>query len=314
MKHAFTTLQTSLAFYLLVLLFPISIYYTNNIMDKMADDRAQISDLKIVQNMLHHLTHTPPAALKGAMISQVDDAMLRLEGERERLSSFDLYLDTSYKQLSKCWKSYKGNMSEPPHMCWKYASDAYNATEKAVAQSQQRLIDGLFLTLLASMIVAIAVIFIIRNQMKIQMERHSMYDKATRLFNRNYFEAEVRKLISLSTRHGHALSMLAISLDEYEAITSGVVSDKGERILATFGALIKSTIRESDIACRFDENLFIIITQQTDAAQASVLTGRLTEKCAATEPLAVTVGTVQYNGSESIDDFLGRAQSAMHEA
>ena len=313
MRDAFMTLKTSLAFYLLALLFPVSIYYTNGIMDAMAKDRAQIENLKTIQNMLHHLTHTPPEGLKGAMISQVDDAMSRLESERDRLALFDPVLGKSYNQLSKCWKSYKSDMSEPPHMCWKYTSDAYNETEKAVAQSQQRLLDGLFLLLLASMIVAIAVIYIIRNQMKIQLDRHSMYDKVTRLFNRNYFEAEVRKVISLSTRHGHALSMLAITLDEYETISSGVVSDKTERLLAVFGALIKETIRESDIACRFDENLFVIITPQTDAAQASVLTERLKEKCNAADHLAITVGTVQFNGSESIDDFLGRAQSAMHE-
>ena len=173
------------------------------------------------------------------------------------------------------------------------------------------MLESLFLLLLASMIVAIAAIYIIRNQMKIQIDRHSMIDRVTGLFNDNYFHSEVKKVISLSSRHQHALSMLYFSLNDYEQITSGIVSDGSEKVLRRFGTLVNTLIRESDIACRFEENGFVIITPETSASQAEVLANRLKTAADAGDHTAVTIGIVEYDGSESVERFLNRAKQAM---
>ena len=312
MRNAFTTLRTSLAFYLLALLFPLSLFYTNNISSQVKQDWEQVHELKTIQNLLHLLTHKQPSGLSAAMAQQVDETFARIDTKHiDALSVLTPELRERYTALTQCWQTYKSDPSKPPHACWQHANKAHTAAAAAMENEYDRKLESLFLLLLASMIVTIAAIYIIRNQMKIQIDRHSMFDRVTGLFNRNYFQSEVKKVVSLSTRHAHALSMLYISLNNYEKITSGMLSDSGDKILHQFGTLIKSVIRESDIACRYDDNGFTVITPETSVEQASVLVNRLKTMMDEHNHMSITIGVVEYDGSESVDRFVNRAKQAM---
>jgi diguanylate cyclase (GGDEF)-like protein len=314
MRNAFSTLKTSLAFYFLALLFPVSIYYTDTVLNQIDSDRAVVAEFKTVQNFLHLLTHEQPIGMKATMINQVDGTLKRIhESPTDTLFSFEPELQTHFEAFNACWTQYK-EQDNLPHACWQHAKKSHAMADRAVTKKQKKQLDALFLLLLASMIITIAVIYIIRNQMKLQMERYSMYDTATGLFNRNYFQAEIRKVISLSGRHNHAVSLLYISLEHYETIRKGQVSDKLPHVLQTFGKLIKGLIRESDIACRYDDNVFLIVTPQTNRTQAAVLAERIFQKTEVIDNHSVQIGSAQYDDSEDIEKFIERAKLAMNDA
>ncbi|MDX1295730.1 MAG: GGDEF domain-containing protein [Sulfurimonadaceae bacterium] len=311
MHDAFSTLKTSLAFYFLALLFPISIYYTDSIVSQIDSDRAVVAEFKTVQDFLHMLTHEQPESLKATMINQTDSALERIHAaEANTLFEYEPNLQIHFESFNACWKLYK-QQDDTPHTCWQHAKKSHAMADRAVTEKHKRQLDALFLLLLASMIITVAVIYIIRNQMKLQMDRYSMYDPATGMYNRNYFQSQARKVISLSNRHGHSVSLLYISLEHYDEISKGQVSDRLSNVLHTFGKLVMGLIRESDIACRYDDNVFLIITPQTNTTQVAVLAERLFSKTEIIENHSVKIGAAQYEDGEDIEKFIERAKASM---
>ncbi len=313
MRTAFTTLKMTLAFYLLALIFPVSIYYAHWAEGVTAHEFAVLERFARLETQIRHLderTGTDTPATR-----EIDRTLSRIDPEVSDLFEDHPELAPLYTRLADCWQGYRNGAVASSGECTAPAAEAHDGAHQAIAQQQERRFEGLFLILLASMIITIAIIYVIRNQIKLQLDRRSMFDNATGLFNRNYFNAEIHKVISLSNRHGHALSLLAFSLKDYDLLESGITAENGNAPFFEFGQLVLKTVRESDVACRYDDNLFLIVTPQTDLKQVRVLAQRLLQHAEETsETFAINVGTIQYDNDESVEALMERAADALKNA
>ena len=103
-----------------------------------------------------------------------------------------------------------------------------------------------------------------------QMKKHAIHDHETKLFNKKYFLAELKSTCAGSVRHNYPLSMLLVTIDDFEKENKKYDKKTKIQTLERFGALITSLVRISDIPCRYDENNFCILLAFTEKENASI--------------------------------------------
>ena len=120
----------------------------------------------------------------------------------------------------------------------------------------------------------------------------SIRDALTGLFNRRYLDETLPREINRAERSHSELSVLLFDIDRFKKINDTFGHDAGDLVLSNLSAVVLASIRESDIACRYGGDEFIIILPDTSIETA--------EKRAETLRDNIAVMELDYKG-EAID-------------
>ena len=103
----------------------------------------------------------------------------------------------------------------------------------------------------------------------------AILDEVSSLFNFRYFHQALDRELKLVTRHKSRLSLIFIDLDNFKRINDAHGHLRGSRALREVGFLLRAAIRETDIACRYGGDEFVVILPDTDSAPAKRLGERI---------------------------------------
>jgi len=92
-----------------------------------------------------------------------------------------------------------------------------------------------------------------------QLKIEAVRDPLTGLYNRRHMEASLAREIARALRHKTALGIIMIDIDHFKILNDTYGHQAGDAALSTLGRLIKSVVREEDIACRYGGEEFILI-------------------------------------------------------
>ena len=120
----------------------------------------------------------------------------------------------------------------------------------------------------------------------------SIRDALTGLFNRRYLDETLPREINRAERSHSELSVLLFDIDRFKKINDTFGHDAGDLVLSNLSAVVLASIRESDIACRYGGDEFIIILPDTSIETA--------EKRAETLRNNIAIMELDYKG-EAID-------------
>lgn len=158
-------------------------------------------------------------------------------------------------------------------------------------------------------------------------EEAAMTDVLTDLYNRRYALKRLAQECASAARTDRHLSVLMIDVDHFKAVNDNHGHETGDAALAHVAALLRDSLRLSDVACRFGGEEFIAILPDTPLAAAVGLAERLRaavagRPCAtggASIPLTVSIGAAQIGNDachdaraviKAADDALYRAKAA----
>ncbi|MGE5605182.1 MAG: diguanylate cyclase [Bacteroidota bacterium] len=105
-------------------------------------------------------------------------------------------------------------------------------------------------------------------------------DSLTGLYNRHFLMLKLREEIKKAYRFKQPLSLIFMDIDLFKEVNDKLGHSAGDQVLIEFTDLLKKSIRESDLACRFGGEEFVIILPQTNLFNARLLAERLREKTA----------------------------------
>lgn len=114
-----------------------------------------------------------------------------------------------------------------------------------------------------------------RKALQQALEEQAQTDSLTGLFNRRYFDQVAARELAYARRTEAPLSLLVLDLDHFKHINDRYGHTVGDSVLIRFCDIIRQTVRETDIACRFGGEEFIILAPNTDLQQAVRLAERL---------------------------------------
>lgn len=158
--------------------------------------------------------------------------------------------------------------------------------------------------------------------------KYASMDALTGLNNRRQFETRLKQEVSNSKRNNTPLCCMMLDVDYFKKVNDTYGHAAGDCVLKAVSEIIKSEIREYDIACRYGGEEFFIILPQTNIKEASLVAQRLRKvieeskmdiKEAGREDISylkvtVSVGVCAYEKTMSANEVAHKADKALYEA
>ncbi len=142
----------------------------------------------------------------------------------------------------------------------------------------------------------------------------SFHDVLTELYNRAFFEEELKRL---DTERQLPITMVMGDLNGLKLINDAYGHAKGDILLKRIAGILKESFRKEDIISRWGGDEFISILPRTSAEDAKNIVKRIKELCnerSTTEiPLSISFGiSTKKSSSENIADILKIAEEIMY--
>lgn len=103
----------------------------------------------------------------------------------------------------------------------------------------------------------------------------AMTDRLTGVGSRAYFDQRLSEQLDHARRYKHPLTLVLLDVDHFKAINDTYGHPAGDQVLAGVGALLRGSVRLSDVAARYGGEEFALILPFTDAEGAWILADRL---------------------------------------
>ncbi len=160
----------------------------------------------------------------------------------------------------------------------------------------------------------------------LQSERKDdlLLDELTKLYRSTVFEELATAQIELAKRNRWPVGLVVMDIDSLSEINEKYGYEAGNRVLRHFSSMLRSSIRESDLAARCDDDRFVLLLPDCDARSAQRVMqrfqARVLESPAETEDgepvnIPFSCGVVSFAGQVArFDTVMGRADEALMRA
>lgn len=108
-----------------------------------------------------------------------------------------------------------------------------------------------------------------------ELEELSMQDMLTGLYNQRAFFEYLRREISNAGRYRESLVLCYLDLNGFKGINDKKGHQEGDNVLIEAGKIIKASMRDGDLACRYGGDEFALILPRTTLDEADVFSKRL---------------------------------------
>ena len=120
-------------------------------------------------------------------------------------------------------------------------------------------------------------------------ELRAATDALTGLPNKRALQGDANRMVAHASRTSTGMALAFLDLDHFKHVNDNYGHGKGDEVLAAVGAVLQTTVRESDIAGRWGGEEFMVLFADVDGESAKI----------AAEKLRAAVGELQVVGVES---------------
>src|SRR5437588_4204901 len=149
-----------------------------------------------------------------------------------------------------------------------------------------------------------------------------MIDSLTGVLNRRAFLDHADGEWVRHRRHNHSLSCAMIDVDGFKRINDTFGHAAGDALLQHIGALLRATLRASDLPARLGGDEFVALMPETNLEGATATAERLLSRVQS-RPLSVldqsfattlSIGVASARGCTSLEELMARADQALYRA
>ena len=146
----------------------------------------------------------------------------------------------------------------------------------------------------------------------------SFHDQLTGLYNRRYYENELKRL---DNSREHPIAVISADLDGLKLINDTLGHSEGDKYLKTGAELLKGALRTSDILARVGGDEFAVVLPDTTLEVAQRMVERMrhqieeyNRKKTSGPPVSMSIGlAVSESGEHSLEETYNKADAAMYE-
>lgn len=156
------------------------------------------------------------------------------------------------------------------------------------------------------------------------LQRQSIRDPLTGLFNRRYMEESFAREIRRASRTEQPVSVVMFDLDHFKLFNDAHGHGAGDRLLQELGHVLQSACRGEDIACRYGGEEFTVILPGMSGGQAKIYANTVRERVAHLRvdyrrewlgQVTITAGVAGYPAhGRSTEALLTAADAALYRA
>ena len=186
-----------------------------------------------------------------------------------------------------------------------------------IHQDRKTFFISLFVIFLASFLLFL----FLKNERNIKerLSYISNYDPLTQLLNRRGFEIAYKALLQSHKREPRPFAILFLDIDHFKKINDTFGHDVGDLVLQKLAELLRSTLRQSDIIARWGGEEFVLMLDSVDRESAQKVAEKIRKTIANYKDdklphFTISIGIVQGNEEETLDELVKKADSALYEA
>lgn len=157
-----------------------------------------------------------------------------------------------------------------------------------------------------------------REQAEAALERMSVTDHLTQIFNRLKFENVLETEIQRARRHNRTFSLIMFDIDHFKKINDSFGHEAGDDVLRKLTRLISVHIRTIDMFARWGGEEFVILVVETHAEDAKSFAEKLRRDIESagfsSGSLTCSFGVTEYVKTDNTSTIIRRADDALYEA
>jgi len=154
------------------------------------------------------------------------------------------------------------------------------------------------------------------------LQEQAVTDELTGLFNRRFLQESLQKELRLARQTGREVTVAVIDCDHFKQVNDTIGHVGGDQVLKAFSECARKRLRRPDVLGRWGGEEFVIIFPQTPVAEAMISLQRVADAVrhlslpgdGRLPPLTLSIGVAGSRISESPDQLLIRADTAMYQA
>jgi diguanylate cyclase (GGDEF)-like protein/PAS domain S-box-containing protein len=148
-----------------------------------------------------------------------------------------------------------------------------------------------------------------------QIEYLSYHDQLTGLYNRRFFEEELRRL---DAPRNLPITLLFADINGLKTINDGFGHYYGDLLISQFADSLKKTCRADDIVARIGGDEFVILLPHTDTTGVQKLVSRIRDKTDQVKIMDITLSVsfgwdTKSDTNQSIQDALKKSEDMMYQ-
>ena len=153
----------------------------------------------------------------------------------------------------------------------------------------------------------------------IELQRLSITDKLTGLFNRNRLDHLLNEEFERATRYDHDFSLTIMDIDHFKRVNDTHGHLEGDRLLQEISAILMDNVRKVDIVGRWGGEEFLIIYPNTDLSGAAKVAELIREQIAESNfsnvgYITASFGVACYEPNDDLKNLLKRADNRLYQA
>lgn len=150
-----------------------------------------------------------------------------------------------------------------------------------------------------------------------QLVYYSMFDPLTNLYNRAYFENEMRRMEYLSI---NPTGLIICDVDNLKVVNDTYGHDRGDELLKEVARVLRQSMRKNDIIARIGGDEFAILLPDSDAAAVDATCQRVRDtitsynNAASGLFLSISMGSAHWKSKvQKLDDVFKEADDKMYQ-
>ena len=159
-------------------------------------------------------------------------------------------------------------------------------------------------------------------EQNLKLEETSQRDALTGMFNRRYFDEQIRLEVQRARHYGWDFCFAMLDIDFFKKVNDTYGHDGGDAVLKAVSLTLLKQVRNSDVLCRFGGEEFALILPKIEIERGREVCERLLESVRATTiehgdtkiQVTISIGMSQFHPDMNPADLLKQADLALYQS
>jgi len=328
MKLDWSTFRITILLYVIVAMLPLNYYFAKHSFESMRSDGDTMRELVVLNGAVQRAVLLKDGVKRQNVVKEIDAIFEQIAStfimapvNSEYISLFRT--NESFDAMRDDWSALKKSLSDSgtASLLSEKLFDDINSfskiTKEMLEYKSEMTLDSLYISLVFTMLFIIALVFLIRLYIHRQIEKHAIHDSVTGLYNKKYYTEALQKAKLFSVRHHVPLSLIALSLKDYDEIEKKMNRHEFEEFLSAFARVLEAFFRQSDTISRIEPNCFVVLAEASPLEAIAKILERLERdllelKVNGNSVIKIQIGYAVYD-KESTQSVLDKAKEIMPE-
>jgi diguanylate cyclase (GGDEF)-like protein len=328
MQKELSVFKSTILLYVMVILLPFGFYFIHDAFDTIQTDTKVLAKVYNINNDRYKLINPIYQKQTDSIIKNIDNNIRDISSWVQDPDNQKYYIGASSlisdfraieEYLNRCkLESIKNNQKSLKKLIlYNHKLDDFaTMIEKMVYIKQDSIINVFYISLAILIILMMLSIYLIRFYIEYQINKNSIYDSETNLYNHDYLMEHLKTTCARATRYKYPLSLLSISLREINL--DALEKDEYKRFMETIGDMLLSLTRTSDVACRYNKNHIAIILPFTEKENAQILMSRIQETFekhdfGISQDTKFVFSIYEYTSSDTSKEYIRKAEELLNQ-